>query len=760
MKFVHKSLALLLASLALASCGGGGGDGNSFTSPPQPGSITLTPAGGSTTLPLNVGGANPFFPGSPYTNEVDIHWTNADGSPVSGHDLSCSVTNLSIISIHVLDDASTPDDESAVNWGNIQVHSDTGHAQCWVYSTGQAGQATLNVGGVDPNTGATVSKSVTFTVQNASAALPASVTMTSDPPGVYFSGSNGNQSSTLTITVLDGGQQPVPNPTSGNGGADNVLLEVVTNPAGGARLSANSVAGPVSGTSVATHTVNGIATASFQSGDVQGPIQIRATSDRSDNNVTNGIADAVSTTFSVIVSDGKLDTIDLTTPGVAPNLPAIVINSVSGDVTNNSGTIPPDPNGTLSLTITAKAQDRQGNPVLPGTALHFGSVDEPVGEPGTVNDNDFLISGTHGDPEEGGVHFTATDGAFTTAGGGAGPGDALVVFNHDEDGNEIQGNRDLVSAVTVQSINSATSLTVASPFNRNDTTGVLVNNGPVLPYLVGRAEHGSINASATTDDQGVANALLTYTVSSVGNSVAVWAQGDGIDRVTGGQRRVTSAGTMVYPGVAPATIVVTPLTMAANTSVQVTACVTDALGLSLRGLQVGFQYAFNGSGTGTVDGQSGPGVFAHKTDRTGCATGTATTSGVSGPSGGGDAGTLTISLAGQSVQIDITAPITHTLTVNVQPASQAIVAGTYSVALNSSAFSPPVGNASCSAIVTASGTPASQTCTYQVTEGATVALAEAGPSDFINWTDDCASGASATNTSVVVNGDVTCTANW
>src|SRR3954465_6784573 len=106
MKVVYKTLGLLLASVALSSCGGGGGDGNSFTSPPQSGNIVLTPAGGSTTLPLNVGGANPWSPASPYTNEVDVHWTNADGSPVSGHDVSCSVTNLSIISIRILDDAS------------------------------------------------------------------------------------------------------------------------------------------------------------------------------------------------------------------------------------------------------------------------------------------------------------------------------------------------------------------------------------------------------------------------------------------------------------------------------------------------------------------------------------------------------------------------------------------------------------------------------------------------------------------------------
>ena len=57
MKFVHKTLGLLLASLALSSCGGGGGDGNGAFEPPQSGSITLTPPGGSTMLPLNSIGA-------------------------------------------------------------------------------------------------------------------------------------------------------------------------------------------------------------------------------------------------------------------------------------------------------------------------------------------------------------------------------------------------------------------------------------------------------------------------------------------------------------------------------------------------------------------------------------------------------------------------------------------------------------------------------------------------------------------------------
>ncbi|HET7923561.1 MAG TPA: hypothetical protein VFL30_01620 [Rhodanobacteraceae bacterium] len=755
MKFVHKALGLLLASAALSSCGGGGGDGHGAFEPPQPSIITLSAVGGSRTMPLNVGGASTWSPSSPYTIEVDIHWTNADGSPISGHDLSCSVTNLAIMSIHILDDASTPDDESAVNWGNVQVHSDTGHAICWVFSTGQAGDATLNVGGVDPLTNATVSAQMSFTVQNASGPLPASVQMTADPPGVYFSGSNGRQSTTLSALVLDGGGNPVPDPASGNSGADNVQFEIVTNPNGGANLQANSVGGVVTGSTVVTHTVRGVATASFQSGSVQGPIQIRATADRSDNNVTNGISDPVSSTFSVVVSDGKLYSLEITSPVVAPNLPGIVINPISDDVTGGTGGgIPPDPDATLSLTVSALGTDRQGNPVLPGTSISFGSVDEPVGAPGSAEDNQFLISGIHGNPQEGNTLFTATDGHFQTAGGGAGPGDALVVF-----GKAVEGNADLVSAVTVASISSETSLNASSPFNRNDTTGTSVDYGAVLPYLIGRSQHGNISSPASTNEIGVAHTTLNYTVNSVGNAVAIWASGDGIDSVTGGQRRVTDAGTLVYPGVGPATLLVSPLTIEGNSTANITVCVTDALGIPLRGVPVGYFFSLSGGGTGSVDGNGNAGTFDQLTGTDGCAVGSATTSGIPGTSAGGDAGTLTISAAGQSQDITITAPVVRTLTVTVTGDT---TAGVYTVSPSSSGFSPPgQGGTPCDATVPPTG--ATNTCTYTFTDGATVTLQKSfaaangtdpEPTPF-TWGGNC-----ATSTTITMTADATCTATW
>lgn len=647
MKFVHKSLGLLLASLALASCGGGGGDDNGAFLPPQPGHIQLTAVGG-TTLPLNIA-ASPWFPSSPYSREVDIHWTNADGSPVSGHDLSCSITNLSVLSIHILDDASTPDDESAVNWGNVQVHSDTGHAICWVYSMGTSGNAILNVGGVDPVTSATVSAQLSFNVENASGALPASVTMSALPAGVYLDGSGGNQNSVLTINVLDGGLQPVPDPVTGNSGFDNVQVEIVSTPNGGAILSSNGVSGPSTGTTVNTHTFNGVATASFQSGTIEGPIQVRATADRADNNVTNGISDPVSATFSVVVSDGKLFALQLT----SPNVNAILINQVDPtvEVPDDTG-IPPNPDATYSLTVSALGTDRQGNPVLPGTTIHFGSIDEPAGTfDAGAQANQFLISGGDGDPQEGGTGFTAPTGHFRTAGGGAGPGDALIVFGKTQHGAP-EGNEDLESALTVGTVNSETSLNTTSPFNLNDTTGQTVNNGPVLPYIIGRANHGNISTNATTNDVGVAHTTLNYTASTLGHIAAIWAQGDGIDRVTGGARRVTDAAVLVYPGVAPASLVAFPSPIPGNTTVPVTVCLTDALAAPIQGVPIAFQLQLGG-GTGNVDGNGQSGTLDNVTGPDGCAVASVTTSGVPPAPSGTTAGTLTFSVGGATAEVDI-----------------------------------------------------------------------------------------------------------
>lgn len=641
MKFFRNIVGLLLASLVLASCGGGGGDGGAF-SPPQSGSIKLTAT--TTTLPLNLHGELPQQHG-PTQAEVNISLRNADGTLMVGHDVSVSISPVNVAAISVLKDGTADTNDL---WGTYTIKGTNGQATAWVNSRQIAGTAVFTASTTDPTTNRTISATLTFTVTSGVGPAPASVTLAPTPAGVYLPSSGGGSTSRIVATVLDGGGQFVPDPASGNSGVDNIQFEIVGS-AGDARLSTNSVAGAVSGTTVLSHTVQGVATASFQAGEntPQGPVQIRATADRADNNVSNGIQDPVSTTSSVIVSDGKLYSIKIT----SPDTNAILINTVSDEVDTDEE-IPADPDGTYSLTVSALATDRQGNPVIPGTPIRFGSIDEPVG---TFNSgasaNRFLIAGGNGNPQEGGSLFTAPTGQFQTAGGGAGPGDALIVFGKTQHGAP-SGNEDLESALTVQRVNSQTSLNVSSPFNNNNTTGTSVDNGSVLPYIIGRAQHGNITTVASTNEIGVAHAKLNYTVQTLGHIAAMWAQGDGVDRVTGGSRRVTDAVQLLYPGVAPASLVAFPSPIPGNTTTSVTVCLTDAMRSPIQGINIAFQMNLGG-GTGSIDGNGTNGMLKNVTGPDGCVDAQVVTNGMPASVGDAAAGTIKFSVGGATATVDI-----------------------------------------------------------------------------------------------------------
>ena len=261
----------------------------------------------------------------------------------------------------------------------------------------------------------------------------------------------------------------------------------------------------------------------------------------------------------------------------------------------------------------------------------------------------FAISGTHGDPQPGGTNFTATDGQFLTAGGGAGPGDTLLVIGKQEEGAPA-GDDDLESAARVTAVLSQTQLTVATPFNLNDTTGISVNSGPTLPYIVGRAQIGNITSPAVTNANGRATTTLNYPVSKLGHIVAIWAQGTGTDSVNGSTKLVTDIAIIGFPGVAPATLIVSPNPIPGNITVPVEACVEDALGSPIQGIQL--QFAFSGLvGTGTLDGIANSGTVPDVTDTSGCVTTTVTTSGV----GSTGSPTLTFSGAGEPAVVPIVA---------------------------------------------------------------------------------------------------------
>ncbi len=628
----------------------------------------------TTTLPLNPYGplamTSPFpsnYLGSPYISEITIEWRHANGTLVNGTlKVNAAITPVTVAGFSTLDDPTTiwtgqtttpptvSGNEFLTILGSGPVSVTAGIGTIFVHADNVPGTAVLNVTGVDPDTQQPISNQIAITIAGAATPkLPGAVTVGQTGGGVYVSGANGAQSKVVSAQVLDGNGSLVADPTDGKGNSwDNVQFQIA-GPAGtDATLSAITASGATqSGSSVVTNTHNGIANVTFRAGSQQGPVQVRAIVDRGDNNVDNQIQDPITATATVIVSDGKLYSLTLTSPGV--NAPSIIINRVSSLATlvnqgSGNSLIPPDPNATYSFTVSAIGTDRQGNPPSPGTTVNFGSIDTPQ------SNFVFNISGGQGDPQEGGKTFSALDGHFVTAGGGAGPGDTVVVFGKQIHGVPA-GNDDLESAVKVASVVSETQLNVATAFNFNDTTGATVNNGPVLPYIVGRQTVGNISTPKATDSIGVVSTTLNYPVSQLGRAAAVWAQGSGVDTVNGSVRTVTDAAIMVFPGVAPAKIVISPNPIPGNLTTSVSVCISDALGSPLAGVGFGFAFTNLGIGSGSVDGVSGSGTAANITDSSGCIVTSVKTSGIAA-SGSGSAGpTLTFSAGNASASAPITA---------------------------------------------------------------------------------------------------------
>jgi len=683
MKALRNTFIPLLASALLASCGGGGGGThNAFT--PSGDDTTLTLVATTTTLPqspFTVGeeqsGTCPGnYPGSPYISEVTVTWRHRDGSLVTGTskvNVATSPVNTISFSTLITQTNSNPQpctDEFHTLLGSGPVNVTAGTGTIFVHAGQTPGPGTLTVTAVDPVSGHNISAQLTITVVGASSGVPSSITALAES-GVYVANSGGPQSTVIQAAVTDGSGAFLSAPN----GVDNVQFHIVGPANSDAILIGTDAAGhSQSGTTVNVPSHNGIALVTFQAGSQQGPVQVQAIADRGDNNVDNSVQTPISSTTTVVVSDGKLYALQLT----SPVLNGILVDRVSTQTTliNQNGTFPLDPNAIYSFTVSAHAVDHEGNPVLPGTQIRFGVVDTP-----TDINGDYLISGVKGDPQEGGTLFTATDGHFRTAAGGVFLNDTLLVF-----GKLVPGNEDLESASRVTSILSETSLTVATPFNLNDGTGATVNYGPVLPYIVGRAEVGNISSPAFTDANGTASTTLNYPVSQLGHAVAVWAQATGSDEINGQTKLVTDIVLAAYPGVAPAKIIVSPNPIPGNITTTVLACVQDEFQEPIQGVQLQFSFSGLGVGSGTLDGINGSGNVPQLTDASGCVSTTVKTTGIVSSNGTSGAPTLTFTGANTSTSTPIVA--SGSLVLTAIPSVLGGTGGTVTLTLTNSNGTP------------------------------------------------------------------------
>ncbi|HQX24354.1 MAG TPA: hypothetical protein PLE37_05215 [Pseudomonadota bacterium] len=631
----------------------------------------------ATTLPINPG-IGPFF-GSPYIADVTLTQRSLDGALVSTGEeqFGVSINPVTFAAFSTLDDGETEDiNEFEVLLGNGPVDAAGGRATVFVHSFNRAAQVVLTVTAQDPQTGETVSGQQTFTIASGATGLPGSVVIDSGNEAVYIQGVNGATSKSVEVFVIDAAGGFAQSPAAG---VNNIQLEIVGGAQGGERLQSIGANGQSqSGSLVRFASNNGVGNATYASGTRSGPLTLRATSDRADNNVDNGIQDGVTSTRALSVSDGQLFDLDIASPA----------NVVASTAVSQS----PTSAQAYEMDVAIVATDRFGNPVPPGTEIRFGLIDEPQ------SNGAFLIAGGDGNPQENGTTFTAPGGAFTTAAGGVGPNDTLVVF-----GEERPQDRDLENIRTVQQVVNATTLTVQNRFNRNDDTGTSVDNGPVLPYVIGRAVDGNVRPTASTDSSGVARVTVTYPISKLGKRMVLWAQANATPVSTPGET-AGDAEVLRFQAAGPLEISA-PTGVQGNRTVGVPVCLEDAFGNGVGGVRIGYVVSLT-QGSASIDGSAAAaGTLATVTGFDGCAIASVTTSGITQA---GTAGTITWQVDDAEAETDILGPASLALIAN--PGSFLLPGGQGSVAVSltlSDGSVNGVGGVLISATCTATGAQAS-----------------------------------------------------
>ncbi len=651
---------------------------------------------GASTMPANTQGV-PIFIGSPFINELTVEYTGPDGGigQVEGGEIAVAVSPIFRGAFSTLNDPSTDENEFEILVGAGPVIMTAGVTTLFIHSFDRPGPLQVSVLAQDAETGERFSeKFIVDIIDGAADFLPASLDFSASPAPIYVTGSGGATNKQIQLTVRDSGGNVVPDPEADGVSWNNVLLELDAPAGSNARLAGTGKDGPVSSESaIRVRTVNGIAAFSLNAGSEPGPHRITATVDRADNNVDNTLTDPLSANSLIRVGDGRLFSLRLVSPpinaiSVNPRTDSIgadfppVLDPGSGDF------VPPAPDGTYSLTVTVIATDKQGNPPLSGTNIRFGKIDSPLTPtiPGF-----FVFSGAEGDPEEGGVLFTAMDVAEgflddpTRPDEAVEPGDTLALF-----GKAVPGNREHEAARIVASVIDDNTLTVTEPFNPNDATGSPVDDGAVIPWVIGRSEVGFIDSSLTLDSRGRGSVRLTYPINAIGAPVVLWAQGDRVEPTT--VKTVADVEGTRFPAILPLRLTVVPNVVRGNTSTTMTICVEDALRAPVNNTFVrGF--VSDGPASGSLDGDPMP-TFTERATGTagpGCVNTVLTTTGMIPD---GDDATVTFNVGEAFADVQVVEPNSALLEVDppiVFDNSIALVSRLVNLRLLSPAGEPIVG---------------------------------------------------------------------
>ncbi|WP_050812498.1 Ig domain-containing protein [Acidovorax radicis] len=330
-----KFLTLVFAA-TLTACGGGGGSSGETQE-----NYSITLRAEKSQLPLNIAGAQPGIGAyRPYTTSLYVE-ARKGNSPISGGNdiFGCNIAGgLDSGSLYYLDgDEAHETEVDDGNGGkikipnayrNITLGANAGGNSFHFHAGDQAGTARITCSVTDPRDNQQKSASVVISV-GGTTGKPASVRMEAQIPGYLGTKNNANgllNQMGIQAFVMDDTNQPT---ASGSGANMQVRILSGTDAAQGARL----VAGAQSGSVLQLPSVGGVATFSLLSGTQTGPIFLELTSDRFDNNVSNGIIDPITTIQPISVLEAltiapTLADVDLGT--VTKGIPFTALLTVSG----------------------------------------------------------------------------------------------------------------------------------------------------------------------------------------------------------------------------------------------------------------------------------------------------------------------------------------------------------------------------------------------------------------------------------------------
>lgn len=362
-KGIFRGLALGVTTSLLVACGGGGGGGggsdgggNSSLIPNPAETLKLTFSADRTSLPLNIAGDAAAI-GSPYTSTINLRSNYVPGGGPEGG--NCWSAEFNIIG-GAASGFLVPPLLAGTTSGSTKffTSSSSGNWNVLLTSTANAGTVTIEVAVPNPDTATVTCNDDKIEIGARFAGTPISyireqfqvavgqatgkasqIRVNRSAPGFLFAqNTNGATQLQVQAQVLDEAGQPVTNPVAG---VRNLYATIVNDPTTTVDNDA-LLRSPTDGGSrkwVLARTTNGQADFAVISGSATGTLLIEVVADRFDNNVDNGIAEAVRNRFSVpVVISVAQEALGVAT---ATDLPAAVEGRPYATILSATGGVPP-----------------------------------------------------------------------------------------------------------------------------------------------------------------------------------------------------------------------------------------------------------------------------------------------------------------------------------------------------------------------------------------------------------------------------------